>query len=300
MTANQGYDQSDPHAQQTPRAGQQPPRQGGRRQAGHQQTQPQGMPSQTQGGQPQPQQPPGSGAPGPQQRQQPPQQQPAGAPQQGARSVPQQQTHGTPQQAPATPPQGMGAVRSAPPRAGTHAQPQGIPAGGGMGAPVPQGAQTAQLRGRGARPGAARPLLKLNTIEEVVTEDVITAQRDTPVRTVVAQMAENNVGSVVVTDDSEPIGLITDRKVALALEENPDVSQQTAEDLIGEDLVTADGSMTIFDVLQVMSDQSIRRVPIVDDENRLQGIVTLDDALVLLGTAVGNAAETIQSQIERL
>jgi CBS domain-containing protein len=138
------------------------------------------------------------------------------------------------------------------------------------------------------------------SLDEVAAEDVVTADRDTPIRTIVAKMAERDVGSVVVVDGGEPVGIITDRKVALALEEAPDVAQRSAEELIGDDLVTVDQSMTIFEVLQTMSDHGIRRLPIVDEENRLQGIVSLDDVLVLLGTEIGNVADTIESQLSRL
>ena len=128
----------------------------------------------------------------------------------------------------------------------------------------------------------------------------MTVERDTPVPTAVASMAENDVGSVVVVEGDEPIGMLTDRKVALALEDTPEVAQQTVGDLVSEELVTADSSTTIFEVVKMMGDNGIRRVPVVNEEGNLQGIVTLDDAIVLLGTELGNVAETIQAQIDRL
>ena len=113
-------------------------------------------------------------------------------------------------------------------------------------------------------------------------------------------MAENDVGSVVVVEDDEPIGMLTDRKVALALEDTPEVAQRAAGDLVSEELVTADSSTTVFDVVKMMGENGIRRIPVVDEGNSLQGIVTLDDVIVLLGTELGNVAETIQAQIDRL
>ena len=153
-----------------------------------------------------------------------------------------------------------------------------------------------QPQGRGPQ----QPLLKPIRVTEIITEDVVTAERDTPVRTVVAQMSENNVGSVVVVEDDRPIGIITDRKVALALEEMPEIAERTAEDLLHGDVFTADPSMNIFDAIQVMSDEGIRRLPIVDDNGALRGIVTLDDALVLLGGVVSDISDTVQSQSPRL
>jgi len=157
-----------------------------------------------------------------------------------------------------------------------------------------------QPQRRPQRQRSQQPLLKPIRVNEIITEDVVTAERDTPVRTVVAQMAEHGVGSVVVVEEDRPIGIITDRKVALALEELPDIAQRTAEELLHGDVFTADPSMSIFDAIQVMSDEGIRRLPIVDDNGALRGIVTLDDALVLLGGVVSEVADTVQSQSPQL
>jgi len=153
-----------------------------------------------------------------------------------------------------------------------------------------------QPRGRGPQ----QPLLKPLRVNEIITEDVVTAERDTPVRTVVAQMAENDIGSVVVVEDDRPVGIITDRKVALAIEETPDIAERTADELLHGDVFTAGPSMNIFDAIEVMSDEGIRRLPIVDDNGALRGIVTLDDALVLLGGVVSDVSDTVQSQSPRL
>jgi CBS domain-containing protein len=133
-------------------------------------------------------------------------------------------------------------------------------------------------------------------IEEILETDVVTAQRDTPVATIVADMAERNVGSVVVVEGDDPVGIITDRMVALALEEMPDVAERTAEELISGDLITGTPDMSVFDVLRQLNDAEIRRLPIVDEEGTLRGIVTLDDILVLLGSEISNASAIIGAQ----
>ena len=188
-------------------------------------------------------------------------------------------------------PQGMG-QQQVPATQHTQAPPSGQ---GQFGQPAGM-----QPQRRPQRQRSQQPLLKPIRVNEIITEDVVTAERDTPVRTVVAQMAEHGVGSVVVVEEDRPIGIITDRKVALALEELPDIAQRTAEELLHGDVFTADPSMSIFDAIQVMSDEGIRRLPIVDDNGALRGIVTLDDALVLLGGVVSEVADTVQSQSPQL
>ncbi len=128
----------------------------------------------------------------------------------------------------------------------------------------------------------------------------MTVDPDTPVRTAVAEMSERDVGSVVVVEDGRPTGVLTDRAVALALEETPNVADRPAEELVDGEPITVDASTTIFEALQLMRDEGIRRLPVVGDDGRLQGIVTLDDALVLLASELDKLATTVEDQSPRL
>jgi CBS domain-containing protein len=182
-------------------------------------------------------------------------------------------------------------AQGAPPQGGAGMQPQQMQQGGTQ---MPQpGMQSQPSPSSGMR---MRPI----RVEEIVQEDVVTAERDTPITDVVAKMAAEDVGSVVVVEDEQPVGVVTDRSVALALENTPDIATKQAGDLVSGDLVTATTSMSLFDALQQLSDEGIRRLPIVDDSGDLKGIITLDDVLVLLGSELNKAGETIKKQSPRL
>lgn len=159
------------------------------------------------------------------------------------------------------------------------------------------GHRSPRTRGQGSR---GRSLLKPVSVDDIVAEDVVTAERDTPIRTAVAQMAERDVGAVVVVEDDQPVGVLTDRTVALALEDTPNVAEMSVEELIDDDLISVDASTDVFETLQLMRDEGIRRLPVVDDEGSIQGIVTLDDALVLLASELDKLATTVQEQSPRL
>jgi len=276
----QGDDPNRPQERQQTGGGRQGQPRGGQRQppqgqpTGQRQQQPQGQPGQRPPQQPQGQRPPQQqqaprglqqGQPGAQ-----PQGQPRGL-MGGQPSMGQQQTMGQP----------MGGTQQRPPQ-----QP-------GMGAGLQPGMQQ--------RRRATGPRFQRMTVDEIIRDDVVTAVEDTPIPSVAASMAEHNVGSVVVVEEDEqrPVGILTDRKIALALETVPDISERSAEDLLSGDLTTGTTEMTVFDALDRLSEENIRRLPIVDDEGALQGVVTLDDLLVLLGGAVGDAVEVISAQIER-
>lgn len=284
MSPNQGRDPSDPRTRQQRGTEQRPP------------GTPQGVPTAQPHGQPQPQQPqsqqpqaPGNqpGGPTPQYQSQ----QGVGAPQQQPRASGGQQAQPTPGTAPQR--QSVQGAVSQQPRplqgaAGPGATPQ-------QPSPGPRPQVTPQQRTR-----RGRALLRPVTVDDVVAEDVVTVQRDTPVRTAVAKMSDSDVGSVVVVDDRQPVGVLTDRTIALALEDQPNVADRSAEELTDGKLITVDASTTIFEALQLMNDEGIRRLPVVDDDGRLQGIVTLDDALVLLANELDKIASTVREQSPRL
>lgn len=225
-----------------------------------------------------------------QQQAQQPQQGQYGAPQQPQRSQqPQYQATGTTQQS-----YGTG-------QPGPSQQPQTKQSAGGM-PPQARGQQQPGMQMQTQRqPGMAGPQFAPMTVEEVIQTDVVVAQPNTPISTVAASMAENDVGSVVVVeeDGETPIDILTDRKLALALETTPDIAERNAEAVITDGLVTGTTDMTVFEALEQLNQENIRRLPIVNEEGTLQGIVTLDDLLILLGTSISDAAEIIAAQADR-
>lgn len=164
--------------------------------------------------------------------------------------------------------------------------------------------QSPPRQGTAGIPGQQRsPRARMSpaSLGEVVSTDVVTAKRDTPIATVAAMLKEKSVGCVVVveTDGKTPVGVLTDRKIALAVETEPEIGKRTAEELVSSDLLTGRTDMTVFEALDRLKEAGVRRLPIVDEDGALAGIVTLDDLLILLGTNLQDAAEIIASQTTR-
>ena len=166
--------------------------------------------------------------------------------------------------------------------------------------PPPQVSGPQQMSPPQSRAAPRSPRLQPLTVEELVQTDVATAERDSPIQAVVAQMGQEDVGSVVVVEGTAPVGIVTDRQIALALESTPDLAERQVDELLSGDLVTGTTDMTVFDALRELGDKGIRRLPIVEEDGSLQGIVTLDDILVLLGNELNNATQVIEQQSPRL
>jgi CBS domain-containing protein len=120
-------------------------------------------------------------------------------------------------------------------------------------------------------------------IREVMTESVVTATPDAPVRHIAELMRERNVGSVVLVDDSGlPIGFITDRDLAVSVLADGHPGDTPAGGHASSPVVTGAPGMDVTEATKLMVDNGVRRLPIVDGD-RLTGIVTLDDLVARTG-----------------
>lgn len=134
-------------------------------------------------------------------------------------------------------------------------------------------------------------------VRTFVRETVVTAAPDTPITEVAQLLDDERVGSVVIVEDDRPEGIITDRDIAIeVVARNRDTTTLTAADVMSEDLVTVDVESGIFDVIQAMKESSVRRIPAVDDDGRLAGVVTFDDFVVLLGRELKNLGEIVEAE----
>jgi len=134
------------------------------------------------------------------------------------------------------------------------------------------------------------------SLDDLMRETVVTTATDTLVSDVAATMRDENVGSAVVVADDAPVGLVTDRDIAVRVAaDGDDPETLTAADVMTAEPVTVDVETGVFDLCTAMCDHEVRRMPVVAD-GELAGIVTLDDLLVLLTAELGNLAGVIGAE----
>ncbi len=115
-----------------------------------------------------------------------------------------------------------------------------------------------------------------------MTQGVVTAASEDTLRHVGELMRDRNVGSVVVCEGDRPIGVITDRDLALAVVADRVDAEDTVRSAASEPLVTGEVEMDIEEAVALMIQHRIRRLPVTDGE-ALVGIVTIDDLAVRAG-----------------
>ena len=114
-------------------------------------------------------------------------------------------------------------------------------------------------------------------VRELMTRQVQTVQPDQTAREAASFMLEADAGSIPVTEGERLIGMITDRDIAvrgIAKGYGPDVP---VRELMTNDIVTARDDDDLEEVASKMSDAQVRRLPVVDANDRLCGIISLGD-----------------------
>jgi CBS domain-containing protein len=142
-------------------------------------------------------------------------------------------------------------------------------------------------------------------IGDVCVRDVVCAGKDTTILEAARLMRQHHVGNLVVVEDSAngrryPVGIVTDRDIAVSvIAPALDAALFTLGDLLSQELVTAQENQGIFESIQNMRMHGVRRMPIVDRQGALVGIVSVDDLIRLLGEELSELAKLIAREQAR-
>lgn len=127
-------------------------------------------------------------------------------------------------------------------------------------------------------------------IREVMSRDVRTVSPETTVREAARLMAEADVGALPVAAGDRLAGMVTDRDItirATAIGKGPDT---TVGEVMTHDVLYCHEDEDIEDISENMAEKQVRRLPVVDADKRLVGIVSLADFALI---ADDEAAEAL-------
>ena len=134
-------------------------------------------------------------------------------------------------------------------------------------------------------------------ISEVMTEGVVSADAEASIGDVAALMRDRNVGSVIILDGERPVAMITDRDIALIVGADGVDRGKGVKPYAATPLVTGDTEMSVEEAAAHMVQNRVRRLPILDGDGVLAGIVTLDDLAVRTGDL--EMSQHITSQVAK-
>lgn len=115
-------------------------------------------------------------------------------------------------------------------------------------------------------------------IAEAMHRQADWASADTPISEVAKMMQKDDIGAIPVGKADKLIGMITDRDIALrVVAEGRDPEKTTAEELMTKGIVYCNTTETVEDAIHLMDQKRIRRLPVIDENKRLVGMLSLGD-----------------------
>jgi len=141
-------------------------------------------------------------------------------------------------------------------------------------------------------------------VGEICNREVVIAEKALSVVDAAQLMRKHHVGDLVVVEEKDgrrhPVGIVTDRDIVVevvAAEVNPDALK--VGDIMGPEVATVRESEGLFEALRYMRDKGVRRMPVVDRQGGLVGILTLDDLLSLLAEEMTELAKLVSHERQR-
>jgi len=138
-------------------------------------------------------------------------------------------------------------------------------------------------------------------VGEICTREVVCASVETTVAAAAKLMRQYHIGDVIVTREENgrriPLGIVTDRDVVLGVvapELNP--AALTVGDIMGPELLTGGEMEDVFDAIQRMRNKGVRRMPVVQDDGSLAGILSVDDVIEVLAEEMNQLARLISRE----
>ena len=114
-------------------------------------------------------------------------------------------------------------------------------------------------------------------VQDSMTTDVFIARPDQSIHEAAQMMAKLEFGSLPVGDDDRLIGMITDRDIAVRAVAMGKGPETRVGDIMSDEVCYCFADQEIDEVCENMAEQKIRRLPVVDRDKRLVGIISLGD-----------------------
>ncbi|HVP16495.1 MAG TPA: CBS domain-containing protein [candidate division Zixibacteria bacterium] len=116
-------------------------------------------------------------------------------------------------------------------------------------------------------------------IRNIMVREVITTRRDSTLEEAVKLMNEHEIGCLIVTENNEPIGILTERDLLKRiLAKSKDLKRMKVEEVMSTPLISVEPNAQLGDVSRLMFEKNIKKMPIVK-KGELLGLVTLTDVL---------------------
>jgi len=133
-------------------------------------------------------------------------------------------------------------------------------------------------------------------VNQVMSKNVLTVDKSTSLQEAAQKMRKLNIGCVIVTEDTKPIGIITERDFVtkVAAEGRPLFTE--IYEVMSSPLITIDSEETIWEASEMMKEKGIHKLPVKENE-QIVGIVTTTDIVKISSLGSDSEMRKICDQI---
>lgn len=117
-------------------------------------------------------------------------------------------------------------------------------------------------------------------LDSLMSKKVTCISPDAPLVEALELMTNEKHSCVIISKNNYPIGIITERdlvKVLLASKDNPNIIEEPAKSFMSSPIITLHDTQTLFDAVVVNRTEKVRHLPVINEHNKLVGLVTQTD-----------------------
>ena len=116
-----------------------------------------------------------------------------------------------------------------------------------------------------------------HTIQEAMTGSPTTIESSTTAQEAARTMGSENIGSLPIVDGDRIVGVVTDRDLAIRVLAEGKDGTTTVGEIASRDVVTIDPQQTLEEAARLMAEHQLRRLPVVEEDGKLVGILAQAD-----------------------
>ncbi len=141
------------------------------------------------------------------------------------------------------------------------------------------------------------------TVATVMTRETASCPRSATLSDAAKLMWDNDCGMIPVVDaDGAPVGILTDRDIcmATATRDRTPSDIRVAEVIDGRDVITCSAEDGFRDALDLMAEHGVRRLPVVDEDGNLEGILSIADLIAAASSRGGKQGPSFKAVVTTL
>lgn len=133
----------------------------------------------------------------------------------------------------------------------------------------------------------------------IKNKNVVTISGSKTVADLVSLLNENKIGAVVVSNNgSDIVGIVSERDIVKKLNQTNDICGLKVSDLMTSDVQRCTKDDTVAEVMQKMTNGKFRHIPVVDENNKLESIISIGDVVKAHITEIDDERNALSSYIQ--